>query len=347
MSFSLLEIVEKRIETPDAFTLVFRKPEQGFSYLPGQYLTLRVEINGKKEARAYSLSSSPLVDQDLAVTIKRLKGGVVSGYLWENAQKGQKVEVYPPLGNFIAPIDPRHAKHYILVGAGSGITPLMSIIKSVLAGEPHSRITLLYGNRNVEDIIFYDTLNTLAAQKPEALEIIHSLTQPPQGWEGHRGRLLGDHLYSLLRQATAKFPALDTHIYLCGPADILTEGIEKGLSLGIPREKIHTEYYTAPLKHLDEAPPAQESLAIIHLDRKTHHVLVKAGQTILEAAIEAGLDPPYACQEGICCTCRALLHSGQVYMREREGLSDWEIEKGYILTCQSLPQTPEVELTYG
>lgn len=348
MRYTPLKVLEVRPETPDTFSLFFEKPASGFEYLPGQYLTLRVEIDGKKYPRAYSLSFSPYLDSHLAVTIKRLPGGVVSNYLWQTVRPGDFVEVFPPLGNFTVVPQASRAVQYLFIAAGSGITPIFSMLRSILFAEPKSRLLLLYGSRDQEHIIFRDALEALVAQHGEKLEVLHTLSRPLPGWTGRSGRISADWIMEQLQRVRRRL--LPVEPYLCGPSELMNLAIQTLEAQRLPREKIHTEYFTAPLPDsaLTEAPqPTQEAKAVIHLDGKTYTVLVKPGQAILHAAQEAGLDPPYACEEGICCTCRARLLKGQVRMAVREALSDWEIEKGYILTCQAVPLEAEVEVEYG
>lgn len=346
--YAPLLIKALRPETPDTYSLVLEKPASGYEYLPGQYLTLRVEIDGKKYPRAYSLSSSPYLDSDLQVTIKRLPEGLVSNYIWHHLRPGDKIEVFPPLGNFTVQPQAGRAIQYFFIAAGSGITPIFSMIRSILFVEPKSRITLLYGSRDEEHIIFRGALAQLQAEYGERLEVLHTLSRPSAQWSGRRGRISAEWIIEELGRVRRRL--LPIEAYVCGPSDMMAMAVETLLQQRLPKEKVHTEYFTAPLPEavVAEAPPStQEALAIIKLDGKVYQVKVKPGQAILHAAREAGLDPPYACEEGICCTCRAKLYKGQVHMAVREALSDWEIEKGYILTCQAVPLTPEVELEYG
>lgn len=346
--FTALRIKEKRAETPDTFSLVLEKPASGFEYLPGQYVTVRIEIDGKKYPRAYSLSSSPHLDGDLQLTIKRLPGGIVSNYIWDNLNPGDSLEVFPPLGNFIVQTQPGRALQHLFIAAGSGIAPIYGMIRSILFAEPKSRILLLYGSRSQEHIIFREALDNLQAQYGERLEVIHTLSRPAPGWSGLTGRLSPELIESELGRIRKRL--LPVEAYICGPSDMMAMAIQTLERQRLPKEKIHTEYFSAPLPETVTAEPpaaASEAIATIRLDGKTYQVPVKAGQTLLVAAQEAGLDPPYACEEGICCTCRAKLYKGQVHMAVREALSDWEIEKGFILTCQAVPLTPEVEIEYG
>jgi len=336
-------------ETPKAVSLYFSHYNKSiFSYKPGQYITLRIPIEGKFYNRSYSLSSSPLVDDFLRITIKATEGGFVSNYIRQYIEVGDELLALPPMGKFYVEIDPQHKKHYILIGGGSGITPLFSILRSILIGEPRSRVSLLYANRYLEDIIFKRELDELKQAYPNRFELHYVLSRPPHNWNGLTGRIEGENAEKWIQALQA--PALETHYYLCGPYGLIENVENVLLKWSISPDLIHKELFTAPPSEEEMEEALSEQLphkVIIHLDGKTHEVTVQPGQTILEAAIEAGLDPPFACQEGICTTCRAKLYSGTVRMREREGLSDEEIAQHYILTCQSLPLDDDVELEYG
>lgn len=346
--FTPLKILKKVAETPDTFSLFLEKPPVGFEYLPGQYLTVRIEIDGKKYPRAYSLSSSPYIDAHLQLTIKRLPGGIVSNYIWEKLQAGDTLEVYPPMGSFTVAPQAGRSIQYFFIAAGSGIAPIHGMIRSLLKAEPKSRILLLYGSRNQEHIIFYAALEELHRGAQGRLEIYHTLSRPLPGWEGRVGRITPEWITENLQRLRQRL--LPIEAYICGPTELIASAVQTLEQARLPKEKIHVEYFSAPLppQVLEEpALPTQEVRAVVRLDGKTHQLTIKPGQSILKAAQEAGLDPPYACEEGICCTCRAKLFKGKVHMAVREALSDWEIEKGYILTCQAIPLTPEVELEYG
>lgn len=354
MSFKLYPLTVKQVvrETPDAFSIHFANDyPEAFHYKPGMYLTVQAIVNGKKERRAFSLSTSPLADEHLAVTIKCITGGVVSNHLRNTLQPGDTVEVLPPLGNFTLDINAENAWHYVLIGGGSGITPLMSMLRSVLLGEPHSKVSLIYGNRDQTSIIFARELEKLQKQHPGRLHIDHVLQAPPAGWAGAVGMISGKTAADLLDAARNRWN-LPMGYYMCGPNPMM-EGVKSLLQMaGVPARDIHQEFYTAPLPAADD-PGEEEDYEIvtqevkIKLDGKLHTLTVTPDKSILDAAIAADLDPPYACQEGVCCTCRGKLVEGLVQMNEREGLSDEEIEAGYILTCQSHPLTPDVYVEFG
>jgi ring-1,2-phenylacetyl-CoA epoxidase subunit PaaE len=351
--FYPLVVKEVVHETPSAVTLKFINPDPSvFKYLPGQYLTLKVPVDGEVHRRAFSLSSSPGLDPDLWVTVKCIEGGRTSHFLKKNAKPGQSYEVYPPLGKFTVELQPKDSRHFILVGSGSGITPLFSILKSVLHFETRSKVTLIYGNANREQTIFNDELEKLKNDYLERFRLIHVMSRPHPGDEpDHVGRIEGPLAQKLISEAWA-YHDDDTLVYLCGPQGMM-DSVQKVLhQLGFPEKRIYREYYSAPLPSETEESERETNYEIVDrtvkvvLEGKKHSIFVKAGKNILQAVIDKGLDPPFACQEGVCATCRAHLDSGLVQMLERDGLSDEEINAGYILTCQSFPLTDDVELEY-
>lgn len=353
IKFVPLKVAEIIRETADANTVVFEKPAgDSFDYQPGQYLTLKFDINGSSVRRAYSLCSSPITDPQLAVTVKRVENGIVSNYIGDHLNAGDSVEVLPPMGNFKVDLNPATQHHYVLLGGGSGITPLMSIIKSVLQVEPGSKLTLIYANRDEASIIFHKALEELVAANPSRLKVIYSIDQTSPTWTGLTGLPTRQVLLGILNDIAGS-DALPKSFWICGPQGMMTEAEAAISFLGIQKNNIKKESFAAKLADPD-APakqPAAEGKAgdytiKVTLDGETQEVFVKQNQTILEAVIDKGMDPPYACQMGVCCTCRALVSSGSVEMEEDEGLSDAEIEEGYVLTCQSHPMTPDVELEY-
>lgn len=348
----------KRIvrETKDAASFAFDIPaelKEKFSYLPGQYLTLSTTINGKEVRRAYSFSSSPITDADPAVTIKKVKDGIFSSFMNDDAFEGQVIQVMPPMGKFVVQLDASAQKHYVLFAGGSGITPIMSIAKSVLDKEPNSKITLIYSNQDESSVIFHQQIKNMEATQGSRFKAVFTYDNPHAGWTGRGGRQSIEDFMSITREA--RIDGYTTEYFICGPSGLM-DAVKTALqTLGVPAEKIHTEYFTAPVNNKPKEATASVSYdddlgdvqkAVIILNGKETEIKVPKGTTILEAAKDEDLDPPYACQIGVCTTCRAKLLEGTVEMDEREGLSDDEIKKGYILTCQSHPTTPKVKLIY-
>lgn len=351
--FVPLNVKEVIRETPEAVTVVFEKPAGNeFNYKAGQYLTLKMNLGGESLRRAYSLSSSPITDVHLAVTVKEVKDGRVSRYLNQELRAGASIEVFPPNGNFALSPDATRAMHYVLLGGGSGITPLMSILKTVLRTEPNSQITLVYGNRDEQSIIFAKQLDDLEQGSNGRLRVVNILAEAGPSWFGLKGLPNRANLLNIL-QDLLNASRLPKSYWICGPAPMMDEAQAALAFLNIPKENIHREVFTAALPD-PEAKAAAAAMAPkrgaytvkVTLDGVTKDILVKENATILDAAIDAGMDPPFACQMGVCCTCRAKLTSGKVEMEEDEGLSDTEVKQGYILTCQSHPLSADCELEY-
>lgn len=354
IKFVPLKVAEIIRETHDANTVVFEKPADGsFDYQPGQYLTLRFDLAGEDVRRAYSLCSSPITDAKLAVTVKRVDQGKVSNHIGDNLKAGDTVQVMPPMGNFKVDLNAANKHHYVLIGGGSGITPLMSIIKSVLKVETESEVTLIYANRDADSIIFKSELEAYEAKEAGRFRVIHSLDTAPAGFQGLTGQMNRQGFLSVLNDLM-NVDQLPKTFWLCGPRGMMEEAEAAMGFLGIQKGSIKKESFTAKV-----AEPKEETAAApvgpgkagdytirVILDGEEKDVFVKKSNTILEAVVDAGMDPPFACQMGVCCTCRAQVTAGKVEMEEDEGLSDSEIEEGYILTCQSHPMTEGVVLEY-
>lgn len=355
--FHEIKIKEVIKETSDASTLVFEIPEhlkETFQYKSGQYVTISISVRANEERRAYSFSSSPFTDKDLAITVKKVADGAVSPILNDRMHAGDTVLLMPPMGKFTVDLRAAQQKHYILFGGGSGITPLFSILKSVLNQEPKSSISLVYANRNKESIIFDKQLQELESQFSNRLRIISILEESYVGYEGLTGRLEASQYAEIAKQESKN--GFENEYFICGPSGMM-EQVKRGLeSLHIKKEKIHLEYFTAPAASPTEPVPiipsgeAQDEsgkhFADIEFNSKHFHIEIAKGQTILDAAKEQDVDPPYACQMGICTTCRAKVLEGSTKMDEREGLSDSEIADGYILTCQAHPTSGHIKIKY-
>jgi len=352
LKFIPIPVKEVIRETQDAVTICFETPEEGFKYTPGQYLTLKVNIQGKNYNRAYSLSSAIGYDKDLKVTVKVTPGGLVSNYLNEHLHQGTVIEVLPPLGHFTAKIDASHKLHYVLIGAGSGITPLMSIAKSVLMHEQDSKVTLLYGNRNEDGIIFHKQLEEFKSIFGNRINVLYALSQPKRFWEGIVGRLDKNQVKGIV--SDLDFSGLKPQFYVCGPSGMMAEAVKALEELNYPKEFIFQEHFSAPIEQEGDKPmKVQENedkiitrTIRLKYDGREKVVQVNPNMSVLDAALDNDLDPPYACMMGSCCTCKAKLVSGRVIMDDREGLTDDEINNGYVLTCQSHPLTDDVFLDY-
>jgi ring-1,2-phenylacetyl-CoA epoxidase subunit PaaE len=258
----------------------------------------------------------------------------------------------PPMGKFIVDIDPSKAKTYVLFGGGSGITPLMGIAKEVLHKETNSNVTLVYANRNPDSVIFKQVLADMEKTFGSRFKVIHNYDQAPFTWFGLKGMLTTDKIANIVKQKIGG--SYDQYFYYtCGPGTMMVV-VKTGLTqIGVSNEQIYIEYFSAPVS---STPQVEESAAdtaftgtasiTMKVYGKTHTITCDSNTTILNAAIKNGIDPPYSCTVGVCTTCRAKVSKGHLHMLEREGLSDKEIEQGYVLTCQSVPRSNEIELSY-
>jgi len=356
-----LNVVEITRETADAATIHLESPDrQRIACAPGQFLTLILPCGpgGKKERRAYSLSSTPHEAPRLSVTVKRVTGGLVSNYLLDTVRVGQQLEVMAPLGNFTLQPSPKSARSIVLVGAGSGITPLMSILKAVLREEPLSHVLLVYGNRTEDNVIFREQLKQLQSQSSGRLQVEHVFSQPANpAASPHTGRLNRTMLLRILEQRH-QFPAEQAEYYLCGPEGMMTEARAALDLLGVPAARIRRESFVAaaetieaaaaqPNGHGDVLATANDGkidghIVTIQYEGSEYKVPVGPKQTILEAALDLDIDLPYSCQAGLCTACRGKCLSGKVHLDEREGLSDSEMKQGYVLVCVGHPLTADV-----
>ena len=341
-----LKVKEVIKETPDAATIAFWHPlSEMIKYQAGQFLTILFTINGEKVRRSYSMSSSPHTDTAPAVTVKRVPGGLVSNWLLDNVKEGDFLEVLEPMGHFQVLPDARNARTIVLIGAGSGVTPLISIAKSVLKVEAESRVVLLYGNRKEESIIFKQQLDELSRIYGNRFVLYYALTQPSDAWVGVRGRLNKSTILEIfegvggLKNASAEY-------FLCGPDGLMETTKETLLTWGVAEEKIHRESFATATTHVvheaedDGSLKTQEVKVLYEGEEYTFNV--EPHQTILEAALELDIDLPYSCQAGMCTACMGKCTSGKVQLDEEDGLTKSELNQGYILTCVAHPLTKGV-----
>lgn len=369
MQFYNISVKNKRQETADTVTLEFNIPEnlqEAFTYKQGQYVTIRTHQGEEETRRSYSMSSSPLENR-LAVTVKKVAGGVMSTYLHDSVNEGDTLEVAGPEGRFYNKLDPDKRRTYYLFGSGSGITPLMSIIKTILESEPMSTIFLLYGSRNEEQIIFRDELETLSTQRYSGqLFVEHILSQPKKeqgsgglfgmfkkstsNWKGKTGRIDARQVGRFLEENMPHGPETDCIYYVCGPGN-MADTVETTLqSRHIPHNQIHTERFLNA-HHVPGSGPAPANTTggtklIAHLNGQRIETIVPKGELILDVLVREKHDVPYSCTAGACSTCMAKIIQGKVAMDACYALDDDEVKAGYCLTCQSRPETDVVEITY-
>lgn len=368
-SYLTLTVVALTQETPDTVTIHLERPDrQTVASKPGQFLTLLVPCGpagSKPERRAYSLSSTPAEAPRLSVTVKRVAGGLVSNHLLDTVQVGQQYEVLPPLGSFVVQPSPKAARSLVLIGAGSGITPLMSMLKAVLREEPQSHVLLIYGNRNEDSVIFKQQLAELEAGSKGRLQVEHVYSQPlrPAALPGtsahqHTGRVNRTTILRILEQRH-QFPAPQAEYYICGPEGLMTESQAALELLNVPSSRVRRESFVAAADTLEASATHGDVLAgaddgpvtsrdvTIQYEGSEYILKVPTGKTILDAALDEDIDLPYSCQAGLCTACRGKCLSGKVHLDEREGLSDAELAKGYVLTCVAHPLTADVVIEIG
>jgi len=348
--FHKLTVSEIRRETADALSLAFRVPaslREDYGYAPGQYLTLRTTIDGEEVRRSYSICSG-LDDDELRVVIKRLAGGAFSGWVSESLRAGDSLDVMTPDGRFGVPIDPGSSRTLVAFAAGSGITPVMAILKTVLRRET-GRFFLFYGNRTTADIILREQLEDLKDRYLARLAVFHVLSREQQDIPMLNGHLDVDKIGVLMR-AVVPVSSVD-QAFICGPQPMI-EGLGTALiELGLQRERVHIERFTPGVSGRPRPvpiPPSAPAKAIASVisEGARFEFPVADGEAIIDAAIRAGRSLPNSCRGGMCCTCRARLVEGRVEMAVNYSLEPWELQAGYVLTCQSRPMTERVVIDY-
>jgi 3-ketosteroid 9alpha-monooxygenase subunit B len=336
-----LRVIEVIAETADAHSLVLQPtPESAdrFVYRPGQFLTLKLPgTDGRAAARCYSLASSPHTGEPMKITVKRVAGGYGSNWVCDHLVVGDELEALPPAGTFTP--DSLDAD-LLLVAGGSGITPVLSIAKSALA-RGQGRVALVYANRDESSVVFRAELRELTEAYPDRLLVLHWL-------ESLQGLPTADRL------AAALAPYADREAFVCGPGPMM-DAVEQGLrGLGVPGDRIHRERFFSLGSDVFDTPAVVDSAsaegsstADVELDGETHSVDWPSGTPLLDVLLAAGVDAPYSCREGACsaCTCRVV--AGAVKMLRNDVLDDQDITEGYVLACQAVPVTEQVEITYS
>ena len=355
--FHELEIAEIRRETADAVTVRFALPDElkpEFAYRQGQHLILKAELDGEELRRTYSICSG-VQDQELRICVKRQPGGRFSAFAHEVLQPGHRVLAMSPSGRFFVPLDPAAARSHMAFCAGSGITPIFSILKSVLAVEPRSHFTLVYGSRDTASIIFREELEDLKDRHLTRFALYHVLSREEQDLPILNGRIDAAKVRAFARAVID--PLSVDACYLCGPAPMIGEAARALEAEGVAKERIHFEYFTtqgneprpklAPETAPTAAPAAGACRVTAILDgRRTEFRMDRDGPSILDAARAAGADAPYACKAGVCSTCRARIAEGSARMETNWALEDWEVDAGFVLTCQSHPLTDRLVVDY-
>jgi ferredoxin-NADP reductase len=330
-----LKVAKVERVTADAVCLHLEDPSGApLPFLAGQFLSLKFVLDGETLWRNYSLCTLPGAPGPVAVAVKRTATGKVSNHINTAVKEGDLIEVRGPSGRFTCEPEVGQRRHHVLIAGGSGITPMMAILRTVLEHEVMGQVTLIYGNRRLEDVIFREQLEQLQAANPERLQVVHALSEPPAGWTGVSGMLEPATLQKALAQA--QVPP-DARFYLCGPQPMMDGARQLLLDQGIPPGEVLEERFTVPV-HTVSAAGAQPVTFIQGGERKV--VEVQPSQTILEAALKSGLQLDHSCTIGVCGTCMVKKCSGKVQMNEGHCLSDGEIEAGYVLICCAHPTEP-------
>jgi ring-1,2-phenylacetyl-CoA epoxidase subunit PaaE len=347
--FHPLRVCDVRRETDDTVSVAFEVPDEltaEYAFEPGQHLTIRIPgPDGDELRRSYSISSG-VDDGELRVAVKNIPGGVFGVYACTKLAPGEVLDVMTPVGRFTTKLDPANAKSYLGIAAGSGITPVISLIRSALAKEPQSRFTLVYGNRGPTTVIFREELEDLKDRYLSRFELIHVFSRDQQAVPLLNGRLNGDKVRAL---ATSMLDvATYDEVFLCGPEPMTLELRDTLTDLGADPAHVHLELFgshatSAPRPHVETTD--RRHITYIWNGVKTD-VDAHPDDTVLEAGEFAGLDLPYSCRGGICSTCRAKVIDGAVEMDHNYALEEWETEAGFVLTCQSHPTTDSLVVDY-
>jgi ring-1,2-phenylacetyl-CoA epoxidase subunit PaaE len=352
--FYPLTVASVKHETRDAIAVTFDVPpdmREAFQYRQGQHLTLRATIDGEDVRRSYSICSA-VQDDRLRVAIKRVQGGLFSTWANECICPGVLLDVMPPEGRFNLPLEPDSRRHYLAFAAGSGITPILSIVKTTLIAEPHSRFTVLYGNRASSSVIFRDELAELKDQYLERLNLVYVMSREQQDIDLFNGRITQDKCRQLFKH-WLRVEDVD-YAFICGPEDMM-HGVSAALQeAGMPKERIRIELFAAgaaqePRKPRRQAPDDAQHLTEVTVIMDGNHAsftMDRDKESILDAGLRAGLDMRYSCKGGVCSTCRCKVRDGQVDMDVNYALEDYEVARGFVLSCQSFPVTDKVVVDF-
>ena len=352
--FHPLTVSGVRRETPDALRVSLEVPEalhDEFSFQPGQHVPIEIAIDGKRVRRTYSLCSAPGT-LPLEIGVRIQDGGLFSNYLADHLEPGTTLDVMPPVGQFHAEPDPVRRRNAVAFAAGSGITPILSIATALLETEPESRFLLFYGNRRQRSTMFIDDLYALKNRYPERLQLQFLFSRDAQELPIMNGRLDEARVRELYAAFCADREIDD--VYVCGPDTMIDSVAETLESLGVDRARVHAERFGAPRKRRREAVPTDTqasgrqdvTVAVIMDGQRRSFQMARNAMNLVDAAAEEGVDLPYSCKGGVCATCRTHLRDGAVDMATNYGLEPWELEKGFILACQSRPVSDQLIIDY-
>jgi ring-1,2-phenylacetyl-CoA epoxidase subunit PaaE len=353
MKFHSLTVSHVRNETRDTIVATFDVPpslQERFAFTQGQHLTLRAMVNGEDLRRSYSICSA-VGDAQLRVAIKRTPGGQFSTWANDTLKAGSVIEVMPPMGHFHLPLDPASGRHYLAFAAGSGITPILSIVKTTLAAEPLSTVTLVYGNRSSSSVIFREELADLKDRYPSRLSIVHVMSREQQDVELFNGRITREKVDQLL----AQWIRVEDHdaAFICGPEQMMREVGESLQAHGMAREAIKMELFAASIPRREHAPSARPvvgrsecEVTVIADGAHRSFAMEKDKVSVLDAGLAQGVEMRYSCKGGVCATCRCKVVEGKVEMDANYALEDYEIARGFVLSCQAFPVTDRVVLDF-
>ncbi|MVW78957.1 1,2-phenylacetyl-CoA epoxidase subunit PaaE [Bordetella sp. 02P26C-1] len=353
--FHPLKVASVARNTRDAVVVTFDLPVElrdEFAFRPGQYLTLRTELDGTELRRSYSICCAP-DDGVLRVAIKKVDEGVFSSWANHELQPGQVLEVMPPAGNFTVEFSPAHQRHYVAFAVGSGITPVLSLVKTALATEPHSRFTLFYGNRASSSVLFREEIEDIKNTYMERFSLVYIMSRETQDIELFNGRLDGDKVDQLL--SVWMPPDAIDYAFVCGPHTMIDSVVQRLQARGVPKSNIKFELFGAPdgprsLRTGREQRTApgkgQCELTVIQDGHSRSIVIEKNRDSVLDAAMKQGLELPYSCKGGVCSTCRCKVIEGEVDMDANFALEDYEVARGFVLSCQSFPVSDRLVIDF-
>lgn len=352
--FHSLKVKDIKRETSESVSISLDVPEDlksSYTFIQGQYITFKHKANGEEIRRSYSICSSPL-DNELRVGIKQVENGLFSTYANQELKVGDVLEVMTPMGMFYTELNANNNKHYVGLAAGSGITPLMSIIKTTLAKEPNSTFTLIYSNKNTGSIMFLEEIEALKNNYINRFTVFHLLSRETVDVQILNGRISKEKCDDFFSKNLLDSSKID-EVFICGPENMIYSAKDSFIAKGINEKNIHFELFTSPtqvanaISHKSHSQAQGDNKAksavSVKIDGITYQLeLPYDGETVLDAALKTGADLPFACKGGVCCTCRAKITKGSASMEMNFSLEDDEVEKGYILTCQSHPTSEEL-----
>ncbi len=349
--FHSLKVADIRRETEDTVSISFEVPEElkaDYHYFPGQYLTFKKVINEDEVRRSYSLCSAPY-ENELRVAVKQVKDGLFSTFANSELKKGDFLDVMTPTGQFSLKTDVSNEKSYVFFAAGSGVTPVLAMIKSVLEEEPSSNVTFFYGNKGFASIIFREQIEALKNYFLDRIRVVHVLSRESLGNKIQKGRIDSEKCEALY-DAFLKDSEI-SGVYVCGPEQMIFSVKDSMIAKGVDEHSIHFELFTTPGLRLEDievytGPKVEANVTVIIDGDEIELALSSDGESVLEAAQKAGGDLPYACKGGVCCTCKAKILEGEAIMTVNYSLEQDEIDAGYILTCQAHPTSETLVVSF-